>query len=301
MWIMWVNYTQEKEMSTQIQLIANQKNAQLSTGPRTAFGKAIVAKNAIRHGIFTKDLILTSGSERESEDEYLEILQNLMDCLCPSNQLESLLVEKIAVDFWRLRRTIRFETGSVIKNIQSQLKEFYSHGRKNDEEIDEEIRRKENLLEWNLTYIECLSKGEVTFDQPKWKGRSITSDIVDDFYMLAKEIPSLSKDQRERLYYGGDFTFDELRLLLQKGGYSEADKITTKLLELYYQQNKHLEEEIQQLIKKKITNDESNKLLYMLGMIPNMDNAEKVLKYERGLQKSIYQNLIMLKKLQGLF
>lgn len=39
----------------------------------------------------------------------------------------------------------------------------------------------------------------------------------------------------------------------------------------------------------------------MLSMIPQTDNADKVLKYERGLQKSVYQNLIMLKKLQGLF
>lgn len=39
----------------------------------------------------------------------------------------------------------------------------------------------------------------------------------------------------------------------------------------------------------------------MLGMIPSAENTEKVLKYERSLQKSIYQNLIMLKKIQGTF
>jgi hypothetical protein len=160
----------ENIMNTDKQLIANQQNAQLSTGPTTVLGKAIVSINAIKHGIFTKDLIL-SGPECENEDEYREILQNLIDCLSPSNQLESLLVEKIAVDFWRLRRTIRFETGSIVKSIQTLLKDFYSYGRKNDEEIEEEIRQKKNLLQWNSAYVQCLSKGEVTFDQSEWKER----------------------------------------------------------------------------------------------------------------------------------
>lgn len=289
-------------MTTQKQLEANSQNALLSTGPMTISGKATIATNAIKHGIFTKDLILSSGPECENEDEYREILKNFTDCLSPSNQLESLLIEKIAVDFWRLRRTIRFETGSIVKGIQSLLKEFYSYGRKNNEEVEKEIHEKEKFLEWNMGYIECLSKGEVTFDQPEWEGQNITSDIIEDFYMIAKEIPSLSKDQRERLYYRhADFTFDELYVLLQKNGYSKPEIITEKLLEIYLKQNKHLEEEIQQLIKKKITNDESNKFLSMLGMIPQMDNVDKVLKYERSLQKSIFQNLFMLKKLQGAF
>ncbi len=288
-------------MSTEKQLLANQLNAEFSTGPTTASGKAIVATNAIKHGIFTKDLILTSGLERESEDEYNDTLQNLTDCLSPSNQLESLLVEKIAVDFWRLKRTVRFETGSIVKNIQTLLDEFYSYGRKNNEELDKEIRHKEELLEWNSAYIECLLNGEVTFDQAEWSGENIVSDIVDDFYMIAKEIPSLTKDQRERLYYSGDLNFDELRALLKKSGYSESSIIAKKLVELYLKQNSRLESEIRELTEKKADNDESNKLLYMLGMTPQTENTDKVLKYERGLQKSIFQNLIMLKKLQSLF
>jgi hypothetical protein len=119
--------------------------------------------------------------------------------------------------------------------------------------------------------------------------------------MLAKEIPSLSKDQRERLYYSGDFTFEELQSLLKKNGYSQPEIVTEKLLGLYNKQNLSLEREIRLLKEKRAANSEANKLLGMLGMVPQTDNADKVLKYERGLQKSIYQNLIMLKKLQGLF
>lgn len=288
-------------MSTEKQQVANHLNAQLSTGPVTVTGKAIVASNAIKHGIFTRDLILTSGNERESEDEYREILRNLEECLFPSNQLESLLVEKIAVDFWRLRRTIRFETGSITQSIQSLVKDFYTYGRQNNEELDKEIQHKEDQLAWNAAYIQCLTNREVTFDQAEWLGAEITSDILDDFYMIAKTLPSLSKVQRERLYCTGDFTFDELLALLQKTGYANSEVITVKLLELYAEQSQYLTEEIRKLTEKKEVNDSSNKLLYMLGMTPQTENTDKVLKYERSLQKSIYQNILMLKKLQGIF
>jgi hypothetical protein len=122
-------------MSTEKQLIANQQNAQLSTGPSTISGKAIVATNAIKHGIFTKDLILPSEEEKENIEDYEELLCNLVDSLGPCNQMESLLVEKIAVDFWRLRRTIRFETGSITKYIKSLLEECYSGGHKDNNKI----------------------------------------------------------------------------------------------------------------------------------------------------------------------
>jgi hypothetical protein len=96
-------------------------------------------------------------------------------------------------------------------------------------------------------------------------------------------------------------SFGELQALLKKNGYAESKEITAKLIELYSKQNQHLEEEIQKLTKQKLVNDASNRLAYMLGMTPATDNTDKVLKYERSLQKSIFQNLIMLKKLQGTF
>lgn len=107
-------------MTTERQLVANQQNAQLSTGPTTATGKAIVAANAIRHGIFTKDLIVSMEIGRESLEEYQEVFDNLMASLTPSNQLESLLVEKIVVDFWRLRRVIRFEMGGIAEHVRAR-------------------------------------------------------------------------------------------------------------------------------------------------------------------------------------
>lgn len=286
-------------MNTEKQLIANQQNALLSTGPITAAGKAVVGTNAIKHGIFTKGLIVSSQLGQESEEDYQAILNNLIDCLLPCNQMESLLVEKIAVDFWRLRRTISFETGSIVKYIKSLLNEFYSYGNQTNEKIDEEIKYKQKIIAWNLEYIECLAKGEVSFDKPQWKGNEINSDIFEDFLMIAKSISTLTKNDRERLYYSEGIDFEDLRALLKKNGFSEAIGISSKLIELFTQQNQRIEVEIQKLSKQKDLNLASNNLTYMLDMTPPVENTEKILKYERSLQKSIFQNLLLLKKLQG--
>ncbi len=79
-------------MTTEKQITSNQQNALLSTGAVTEEGKAMVSKNAIKHGIFTKDLIISAGDGKEDESEYKQLLDNLTECLNPRDQMESLLV-----------------------------------------------------------------------------------------------------------------------------------------------------------------------------------------------------------------
>ena len=154
-------------MNSEKQLLANQQNALLSTGPKTIDGKTVVARNAIKHGIFTKDLIVATCLGKEDEGEYLEMLNNLVDCLDPQNQMESLLVEKIAIDFWRLRRVIRFESGSIEKYLETIFKDFYSYGKSDNDEIDAEILMKKEQIDWNAIYINYLKNEKVSFDQPQ--------------------------------------------------------------------------------------------------------------------------------------
>jgi hypothetical protein len=41
-------------MATDAQVAANRLNAQESTGPRTTEGKAVVAQNAVKHGLLAR-------------------------------------------------------------------------------------------------------------------------------------------------------------------------------------------------------------------------------------------------------
>jgi len=135
-------------MTTEKQIKANKENALVSTGPVTAKGKALVSQNAVKHGIFAKDLIIAAGDGKEDEQEYRELLDGLIASFNPSGQMEHLLVEKIAVDYWRLRRVLRFETGSIRKFIDMAVNDYYdkrdylgNKENKTNEEIDEEITK----------------------------------------------------------------------------------------------------------------------------------------------------------------
>jgi hypothetical protein len=89
-----------------IQLQANQNNAQKSTNPVTAEGKQIVANNAVKHGIFSRHLILSD----ENPEDYQLLLDGLQTELNPIGTLEQSLVERIAVTLWRQKRLVRSET-----------------------------------------------------------------------------------------------------------------------------------------------------------------------------------------------
>lgn len=100
------------------QISANQSNAQKSTGPITESGKSKVATNAIKHGLFSKNLILSS----EDSTEYQHLLAQLLTQLNPFGILEQTLVERIAVSLWRQKRLMRAETAYIeleckVKNI----------------------------------------------------------------------------------------------------------------------------------------------------------------------------------------
>jgi len=100
------------------QLEANRCNAQRSTGPRTPAGKARVKFNALRHGLLAKSVILPIRSRSEKRSHFDALLVQLIDELKPVGILEDMLVEKIAVSYWRLRRALRAESGEICDNIR---------------------------------------------------------------------------------------------------------------------------------------------------------------------------------------
>jgi hypothetical protein len=72
-----------------------------ASGPRTARGKQRSKYNAVKHGIFAK--VVLPG---ESRPEYESLVKDLLEDLSPHGRLEEILVEKIAMLFWCLRRLI---------------------------------------------------------------------------------------------------------------------------------------------------------------------------------------------------
>ncbi len=95
----------EKPVS-QAKLEANRRNAQKSTGPKTAEGKARSRWNAMKHGILSSKLLVFDDEQREAFDQLLE---SLWRDLRPATTCEQILVEKIAMSYWRLHMAYGFE------------------------------------------------------------------------------------------------------------------------------------------------------------------------------------------------
>src|SRR3954452_7032824 len=95
-------------MSTRAQKSANSANAQLSTGPRTEEGKQKVSGNSAKHYMTAKQLIVPG----ENADDFDELHQGLEQSWNPANPQESLLVEQIAQNAWRLMRARRLEAAT---------------------------------------------------------------------------------------------------------------------------------------------------------------------------------------------
>ncbi len=96
-------------MTTDKQKTANKANSQNSTGAKTTEGKAVVASNAIKHGLLSTKLIL----DGEAHGDYQALLSGLMTSLNPVGMLEAVLAEKIAVALWKQKRLVTAESAGI--------------------------------------------------------------------------------------------------------------------------------------------------------------------------------------------
>jgi len=109
-----------------------------STGPRTQRGKDKSKNNALKHGMFSKPVVL----EGESQSEFRALHNGLREDFQPVGTLEEVLVEKLAALLWRNRRLIIAEAA--------------------------EIRVAATFCEWDLR--ERHREEASQFPEPRWNG-----------------------------------------------------------------------------------------------------------------------------------
>ncbi|TMB68473.1 MAG: hypothetical protein E6J43_06185 [Chloroflexi bacterium] len=76
-------------------------------GPKTTAGKALVARNAIKHGVLAQTPVLPLV---ESEEEWAELRQDVLDWFDLRGPFRESLGERAAMLIWRLKRAARAET-----------------------------------------------------------------------------------------------------------------------------------------------------------------------------------------------
>ena len=266
-------------MTTELQMKANTQNAQLSTGPLSLEGKQIVSRNAIKHGIFAKDLVINSGDGRENLQEYQELLSDLRKDLKPVGRMESILVEKIAVNYWRLRRMVRYETGAIRGGL---------------DEYRESVVRSQNQWAYRHLELEYYSYSDeisdIAFQQQQLKVELISSPSFDPAveqiaweYVLRGRFHKMIDDPAEedlipaRKYVAG--LSPQMRGKLRKEMLEEAENILAEMEKV-------------RALQIKFDRTEKEKSL------PALAHLNKVIKYENSLEGSIFKNLAALRSLQ---
>lgn len=146
-----------KMLSSIARISANRINAQKSTGAVTLAGKVKVSRNAVTHGLFSKQLVL----ENENPIEYQTLLEQLKLGLSPVGILEESLVDRIALSLWRQKRLVKAESAyltlecqpkKIAHIVEHEINPVYHSGRAISEqdltEIDyEHLQRCQAILD----------------------------------------------------------------------------------------------------------------------------------------------------------
>ncbi|MDE1969096.1 MAG: hypothetical protein KGI92_09325 [Alphaproteobacteria bacterium] len=110
-------------MVSEAQIAANRRNAAKSTGPKTAEGKGVANRNALRHGLTARHLVLFD----EGLTDFAQFHAELRSALAPEDAIEETLAERVVLCAWRLRRMSRIEA-AILKDAESHVGTSAAHG-----------------------------------------------------------------------------------------------------------------------------------------------------------------------------
>jgi len=131
---------------TKKELAARRGNAQKSTGPITDAGRAKAAKNALKHGLFSRENVFPGESRRR----FFRFARRMLEQLAPVGEIEVQLASRVVSLLWRLRRVNRLERdllgraegdgeGRLADNLR--LVDAYVQVRRHEAQIDRAVFR----------------------------------------------------------------------------------------------------------------------------------------------------------------
>jgi hypothetical protein len=111
--------------SSSARALASRRNGARSRGPKTAAGKARVARNALKHGLSARRLVLL---EDENPAAFAALAGTAQTALAPADEFQAELVARIASAAWRARRADRLEAALLGQHL-AEARPIYKHER----------------------------------------------------------------------------------------------------------------------------------------------------------------------------
>jgi hypothetical protein len=270
-------------------LEANRKNAQKSTGPRTAKGKAIVGMNAVKWGIFTKRVVVHGLQIRERSKEFEELRERLREELAPVGAVEEMLVDRVVTAHWRLRRALTAEAGEIALSVdgghwerkKSQPEEFRAFFRGFHDTLTE-MEQSARGLSYLIRVLDELRErarheGEVT-EAALGQFRRRFGEMGN---ALTRELEGL---RTELATNPGGLSAEALKEKIQQAilGRVEGRLNLYRYLSGECEEREEKEEEARQAAE----------------VLPSPGVLDKILKYEGKLERQLYRAMNQLERLQ---
>lgn len=146
-------------MTSTEQLEANRANAQRSSGPQTAVGKANSSRNALKHGLCAKTIVIGD----ETPGQFEELREAVRSYYGPTTTLAHEAADRHAATLWRLRRIPAIEAACAeAASEQVYVEECKQLESAHDEELNSEAESTCNAI-YNNDFdeiSEALESGE---------------------------------------------------------------------------------------------------------------------------------------------
>lgn len=284
-------------MLTEKQLEANRRNAELSTGPVTDEGKAIVSKNRVSHGVLSRDVVLPGMEQFENVEDFKQLKESLEEYWNPEGVMEESLCEDLAIQWWRMRRLYRHESGSL-KEQHENIKKFWYDTRTESRgfsDIPKEvlgIDAHKDDLRWHKEWLDIVDASlkkrrkslKLIFDDEDCL--CMFSDWFEDYDRVEKAI-----DKRRNIPNCLDDDYEKFVVqTLQKAGVSIKE-----ILEYF---KIHLEYQIKD-IEGKLTDKLHQYEMEKEQILPSTVTNESFLKYEASIRRNIEKDIKLLLQLQA--
>jgi hypothetical protein len=281
-----------KLKATDKQIAANRRNAARATGPITPDGKAAAARNALKHGLLAQEIVIDDGEGAESRAQFDAVLLDLTRQFEPQGPLEEMLVEKIAVAYWRLRRAHRYEVGLLRKKLDNATDQYYnpgpSHGDEGispDDQLDAQIAEAQELRqEWQDDSKQFAKLRKAGKDPQEIYGFEANWDWL--YHKAAETVEDLPDESPADIHQS-----------LQKAGWTDDD-IWQSHMEICAEQIESQTRTIRQLQEEKQKNKLAIQVHKKLGNIPDTHDLDRLLRYEGAIERQFYKAIDQLERLQ---
>jgi len=278
-------------MSSEAQSAANRQNAKKG-GVKTDEGKAVSRLNALKHGILSKHLFISTGSKVTDYEEFESVRDIFFEEMQPIGILETLLVDRLFATFWRIQRLHVAETGFIRKQTEEAMRlsvdrfEELGNARKDSEKgFFRQMRTSEGCANLAMLWQAVaeslkekglpLSKGMTRAVDEEMGGKSgfFMAEYVSQFNWIVEN-------------NGGALPMtDEFRQNLNV----EALRFAEELVAFFTGMSEHHEWHEKDVSKA----DLESKL------IPPLDQLDKIQRYDAHLQRLLIQTLHELQRVQA--